>query len=109
MCNAGLRDRWYAESKSSPRSEIETETDPQREVRETITELLDEVTDMPLVGVARAEFLTRMKTVMDAKTVLIETMHDFSDLLIEFVEWAATERELRTDVRPLLRQLFIDE
>ena len=109
MCNAGLRDRWYAESKSSPQSEAETETDTQRDVREAITELLDEVSDMPLVGVTKAEFLARMKIVLDAKTVVIEAMHDFSDVLTKFIEWAAPERELQTDMRPLLRQLFIDE
>lgn len=85
--------------------------DPQirsRQFRETTRALLEELADLPLVGRSRAEYLNRMNALLEAKTAVVVAVHNFSDNLTDFINWSVPVRELQTDVRALLRELYLE-
>lgn len=87
------------------------EQDPQarsRQFRETTRALLEEVSELPLVGRSRAEYLNRLNALLDAKTAVVVAVHQFSEALTDFINWSVPDRELQTDVRPLLREMFLE-
>ena len=61
-----------------------------------------------MVGRSRGQFLTYLRDLLEAKTALVLAVNKYSDLLTEFIDWSAPERELQTDVEPLLREMYLE-
>ena len=63
---------------------------------------------MPLLGRSKEELIDRVTVLLDAKTAVVVAMHQFSDAFTGFCNWALPDGELTTDVRTMLRRLYLE-
>lgn len=79
-----------------------------RRFAESTRDLLEEVAELPMVGRTRDEFLNRVNALLDAKSAVVVAVHQLGQEFTEFVNWAVPAGEIRTDIRPLLRNTFLE-